>query len=253
MEMPSADWREVADNWFGTGCCSFGGISEKLVRAYIKAYSCAESTCLLDGPSVTICKDDLEGYEFTQYPVEHSSHGDMNDAVAKVKDIYIANASEGTRFSPDPTNHSLNERKADISSEKKMDANENSDIIHCSSEKQVFSKESFHCCADARNNHLNRTNGSLQDVAVAPMGNLASHVGKNGSLNVVLGSGFLIKTCNLSNEVQWVEFSCRNCSSLLGSYPITKGVNDPVDSGIRLFKCYVSTSLDCSGPDNVFR
>ncbi|CAA6671465.1 unnamed protein product [Spirodela intermedia] len=233
VEMPSADWREVADNWFGTGCCSFGGISEKLVRAYIKAYSCAESTCLLDGPSVTICKDDLEGYEFTQCPVEHSSHSDMNDPVAKVKGMSSANASEGTRVSPDPTKHSLNERKADIGAERKMDANENSDIFHGSSVNQVFPNESFHC--------------------FTPMGNLASHVGQNGSLNVVLGCGFLIKICNLSNEVQWVEFSCRNCSSLLGSYPITKGLNYPVDSGIRLFKCYVSTSLDCSGPDNVFR
>ncbi|KAL1074155.1 hypothetical protein V6Z11_D11G270200 [Gossypium hirsutum] len=31
VEMPSSDWREVADNWFGGCCCSFGGISEKLV------------------------------------------------------------------------------------------------------------------------------------------------------------------------------------------------------------------------------
>ncbi|KAF5736002.1 hypothetical protein HS088_TW14G00134 [Tripterygium wilfordii] len=29
--MSSVDWHYVADNWFGGYCCSFGGISEKLV------------------------------------------------------------------------------------------------------------------------------------------------------------------------------------------------------------------------------
>ncbi|KAL9249084.1 hypothetical protein AKJ16_DCAP03650 [Drosera capensis] len=30
LELPSANWTEAADNWFGSCCCSFGGVSEKL-------------------------------------------------------------------------------------------------------------------------------------------------------------------------------------------------------------------------------
>ncbi|XP_061953518.1 uncharacterized protein LOC133675962 isoform X3 [Populus nigra] len=32
VEMPSVNWPEMADNWFGGCCCSFGGASEKLVN-----------------------------------------------------------------------------------------------------------------------------------------------------------------------------------------------------------------------------
>lgn len=38
MDLPSVNWTDVADNWFGTCCCSFGGISEKLVTRYVKSY-----------------------------------------------------------------------------------------------------------------------------------------------------------------------------------------------------------------------
>ncbi|KAL5697366.1 hypothetical protein ACHQM5_030781 [Ranunculus cassubicifolius] len=59
IEMPSADWREVADNWFGSCCCSFGGISEKLVKHYANSYLFSKSTCLLDASSVVVSNRDL--------------------------------------------------------------------------------------------------------------------------------------------------------------------------------------------------
>ncbi|XP_071711882.1 uncharacterized protein [Rutidosis leptorrhynchoides] len=63
-EMPSVNWREAADNWFGTCCCSFGGVSEKLVAKYANLYTCSSDVCLLDATSVVLCKDDLIGYKF---------------------------------------------------------------------------------------------------------------------------------------------------------------------------------------------
>ncbi|URE26805.1 hypothetical protein MUK42_15562 [Musa troglodytarum] len=48
VEMPSVNWREVADNWFGACCCSFGGISEKI--------------------------DDLEDYSFQELLAGFSDH-----------------------------------------------------------------------------------------------------------------------------------------------------------------------------------
>ncbi|RAL46552.1 hypothetical protein DM860_004831 [Cuscuta australis] len=61
-EMPSVHWRDVADNWFGTCCCSFGGISEKLVLNYARSYLCAAGLCLLSETSVIISVEDiLEG------------------------------------------------------------------------------------------------------------------------------------------------------------------------------------------------
>jgi hypothetical protein len=58
--MPSLDWEDVADNWFGGCCTSFGGASEKLVSQYINAYGRLEGTTLLDATSIIIEKDYLE-------------------------------------------------------------------------------------------------------------------------------------------------------------------------------------------------
>ncbi|KAM0837290.1 hypothetical protein ACQ4PT_061766 [Festuca glaucescens] len=60
VEMPSLDWEDVADNWFGGCCTSFGGASEKLVSQYINAYGRLEGTTLLDATSIIIEKDYLE-------------------------------------------------------------------------------------------------------------------------------------------------------------------------------------------------
>ncbi|PQQ12606.1 uncharacterized protein Pyn_21773 [Prunus yedoensis var. nudiflora] len=65
--MPSVNWREVADNWFGACCCSFGGISEKLVARYANSYACAKGVCLLNTTNITLCKEDLVGFEFPDW------------------------------------------------------------------------------------------------------------------------------------------------------------------------------------------
>ncbi|KAF5183474.1 HECT-like ubiquitin-conjugating enzyme (E2)-binding protein [Thalictrum thalictroides] len=64
VELPSADWREVADNWFGACCCSFGGISEKLVKQYANSYLYSEGSCLLDASSVVISSEELTEHVF---------------------------------------------------------------------------------------------------------------------------------------------------------------------------------------------
>ncbi|MQM20146.1 hypothetical protein Taro_053161 [Colocasia esculenta] len=274
VEIPSADWREVADNWFGTCCCSFGGASEKLVHEYIKGYNCSEGTCLLDGPSVIICKDDLDGYIFQKCSGELVGNSAMPDPMTEREDYGSANASEGIHMgckslgylpqkdggsTGDHTERSLNERKITVKADWRKMNSRSSDQLLGSSVNQVFSKESVHCCADETNGLLDHACGGPCDVSLefsrmkSSIENLASQASHNFSHNGSLGGGFLIKTSNLSNDVQWLEFLCRQCSSLLGSYPTVQGVNDPVDGGIRLFKCFVSTSMDPVGHHNIFR
>ncbi|KAK9066868.1 hypothetical protein SSX86_014191 [Deinandra increscens subsp. villosa] len=72
-EMPSVNWREAADNWFGTCCCSFGSVSEKLVAQYANSYTCTPGMCLVDTTSVVLCKDDFVGYKFPNQ-IEHEEH-----------------------------------------------------------------------------------------------------------------------------------------------------------------------------------
>eukprot|EP01018_Ginkgo_biloba_P008428 Gb_40416 [translate_table: standard] len=58
-ELPSVDWREVADNWFGTCCCSFGGVSESLVANFEKFSSISKGTCFVGSTSITLHTDEL--------------------------------------------------------------------------------------------------------------------------------------------------------------------------------------------------
>ncbi|XP_078429198.1 HECT-like ubiquitin-conjugating enzyme (E2)-binding protein [Wolffia australiana] len=227
VALPSADWRDVADNWFGGGCCSFGGISEKLVRAYIETYSCAESTCLLDVPSVTISIDDLEGYEFSPQPLLDSGHSNMNETDPKT-------------YGSSHFNHNMNDTVSGIAAEKKTI--NKSDIFHPACSDEVLLEESISCCAELRINKTKRTLGAV-----------SSQAGLGWLHNVVLGSGFLVNSANLMEDVRWNEFSCRDCSSMLGCLPVMNEADFPVDGGIRLFKCYISTSRDNCASDNVFR
>ncbi|KAI3778974.1 hypothetical protein L2E82_08369 [Cichorium intybus] len=78
-EMPSLNWREAADNWFGTCCCSFGGVSEKLVTKYANSYTCSSGMCLMDATSTVISKDDFIGHKFpdhvSQSQNQNQTHG----------------------------------------------------------------------------------------------------------------------------------------------------------------------------------
>lgn len=306
MEMPSVNWREVADNWFGACCCSFGGISEKLVMQYIKTYDCVEGTCLLDSASVIICKDDLEGYTFQQHWDEQSDKNskidtEPNDNQTDTMKEGCKNMSDNTPFicttssvdnnvernvlgsdsfkcekhinplacqltsSADctglvtdhdslfmessrlaqlslneiqstvfPDSSSLNNDSENLEKLIQLSADELSPIDHC------------HCCLD-----------EAQYVADANSQKLAENTGpvkiQKWLHDCSLGSGFMNRIANLSDNVEWVTFSCRSCSSVLGAYPSNKNRNEPVDGGVRLFKCYVSTSIPVCGPHDIFR
>lgn len=58
-ELPSVNWRDIADNWFGTCCCSFGGVSEALVSNFEKFSSVSKETCFIGSTSITVHVDEL--------------------------------------------------------------------------------------------------------------------------------------------------------------------------------------------------
>ena len=307
LEMPSVNWREVADNWFGACCCSFGGVSEKLVLQYIKTYDCAEGTCLLDNAAVIICKDDLQGYTFEQTSetnnkvdteingnitdgVKESCHNaseDIPDACAILSSIdhkvgrnisdpesmsfkydshrnsfTCSNSSadcsgferegHGSALSSSVAQISLNATQNTVAEDSLRlshgsaslaepipqfaDELSSTDHCHCCSDEAIYVGDSFpHANAKQfpENYGPERIQKWLQDCS--------------------LGSGFMNRISNLSNDVEWVEFLCKGCSSILGAYPSYKDRNEPADGGIRLFKCCISTSIPVGGPQDIFR
>ncbi|XP_061953519.1 uncharacterized protein LOC133675962 isoform X4 [Populus nigra] len=77
-------------------------------------------------------------------------------------------------------------------------------------------------------------------------------INQRSFLNGFLGDAFTARSYNLSTDIEWKQFVCSQCSSLIGAYPCANG-DMPVDDGVRLFKCYISTSLPVGGPADLFR
>ncbi|KAF9619201.1 hypothetical protein IFM89_005755, partial [Coptis chinensis] len=97
VELPSANWREVADNWFGACCCSFGGISEKLVKQYDNSYIFSKGTCLLDASSAVISNEDLAEHVFPDCVSQSEENGVLHDSFGEnnlSKYVMTSNLSE---------------------------------------------------------------------------------------------------------------------------------------------------------------
>ncbi|KAF6144203.1 hypothetical protein GIB67_004876 [Kingdonia uniflora] len=216
VEMPSVDWREVADNWFGTCCCSFGGISEKLVNNYAISYTSAEGTCMIDATSVIVSKNDLANCVFRDYRDAGENDSDRSDLVSE----------------------------------------ENVAPSH-----GLLVKNQNHCCVDMTDHVGNHEyEDCSHDSITSSLGQESTkttEILKNCQflLNGSLGNSFMFKTSNLSKEIEWIEFRCTQCSSVVGAYPSATATGDlaPIDGGVRLFKCYTSTGVPTSGPGNIFR
>lgn len=214
-EMPSVNWREAADNWFGTCCCSFGGVSEKLVAKYVNSYSCTSGTCLLDATSVVICKDDFIGYKFP-------------DQVEGHKSLELSG------------NNSL-KNTSNVNYGSEQEILDDFDIkLNCSATEDRDNE----CC----HNHANEEQTDSMNELLANKANL---------LNGLLGNSFMVTSPYLSKDIKWSEISCPHCSCLLGAYPhdnIDRPVNgSPLNDGVHLFKCFISTCLPDGGPTDLFR
>ncbi|CAA7032607.1 unnamed protein product [Microthlaspi erraticum] len=207
-EMPSINWRESADNWFGNCCCSFGRISEKMVANYTDSYTCSTGLCLLSATTVLLSKDDLIGI------------GDQFES--------------SVALSCDLVGVDIHENGGESVCGKVDDL-----MLRC------IDKEAMpECC-------VHDSDGATESFQLEQKLTLDKKFLLDGFLEDV----FMAKALNVSKNVEWIEFVCPECSSPLGAYPSGVGSNDkkPIDGGVRLFKCYVSTSSASGEASDVFR
>lgn len=271
MEMPSVNWQEVADNWFGGCCCSFGGISEKLVTRYAKSYSCAKGLCLLNISTITLCKDDLVECvlpEFNRTQEHHckpkfSADGSMKEAAL----------DSGNNQEKVTTHENEGESRRDLSDDQ-LDNGHFAAKVNCANTiEETISGNSFckkpipdfceimgsipgcvhtegPCCSDIHEPRTPDASGTFQmDPKITMTMELDGN--KKHFLNGFLEDIFMARSSNLSMKIQWVEFVCPQCSSLLGAYPCDGDAL--IDDGVRLLKCYISTSSPVGGSSDMFR
>ncbi|KZV33977.1 hypothetical protein F511_04202 [Dorcoceras hygrometricum] len=266
-EMPSINWRDVADNWFGSCCCSFGGVGEKLVAKYAKSYTCAAGVCLLNETSVLLCKSDVLGCEFPFPDVqarmccesEQNSTGYSGcdrvllNGFSTQEHANCGNQHEEVSSGDDSTNF-LHSMELDVTNSKHEPPRNvaNDDSLPCTSQAlQIKEMEALMNvpCADVKYQTSSCDTGccpSLDGVYDELLEN------QKVFLDGFLGNGFIVKSSSLSKDIKWTGFCCPRCSSLVGSYPCFED-HVSLDGGIRLFKCCISTCLPSSGFCDAFR
>lgn len=274
VEMPSVNWREVADNWFGACCCSFGGISEKMVMRYVSSYMCRPGVCLVSSASVTLCKDDLVECNFLEGCGEQEcstvTEDSRDDGVVKgMRNCELNDERTSTCSDYGEVTHAFDSNSRLVHPEdEKLSVNLRCevakskpgcgdfpdscpDLNHAEDVTQTPS-----CCAHLTSNvghgdsehNLCGTAGKkgMPTETVEILGNQKSFL--NGYLEDV----FMARLSNLSKDIDWREFTCPQCTSLLGAYPCREG-QTPVDGGVRFFKCYISTCVPVGGSGDMFR
>ncbi|XP_062000421.1 uncharacterized protein LOC133717718 [Rosa rugosa] len=257
VEMPSVNWREVADNWFGNCCCSFGEVSEKLVAGYANSYTSKIGVCLVSSTNITLCKDDLVECEFLE-----SGVCERQDNESDASGERGPNESE---LAPG-SNGGCNEILKSENKEKYIDADCKSDATKEESNSEGVPRRGSEsdcsvrltsvavCCDDMESHVQNYDGEGCRHHLSGSSTEQNTEILKNHKslLNGFLENIFMVRSSNLSVDVEWVEFFCPQCSSLLGAYPCDNG-GRLIDGGVRLFKCSIATSLPVGGTRDVFR
>ncbi|KAL8047363.1 hypothetical protein ABFX02_08G236100 [Erythranthe guttata] len=247
-DMPSVNWADVADNWFGNCCCSFGGVTEKLVADYAKSYTCAPGVGLLSTSSVLLCKSDILGCEFPDLQPKKNSEADLNSPREKCSSRVLLNEPcTQVRAVKSPYSEDKQMCNAEKGSSKNL---VDDDSLLCTfpllqiEENNVEKSQicDTGCCAS-------------DELSASPAvgmreGNVVLE-NQKVFLDGYLGDGFMVRSSGLSKDIQWIEYLCPECSSLVGAYPCFDD-NVPLDGGVRLFKCYISTCLPSNGSDDAF-
>uniref|UniRef100_A0A7N0TRQ1 Ubiquitin-conjugating enzyme E2C-binding protein n=2 Tax=Kalanchoe fedtschenkoi TaxID=63787 RepID=A0A7N0TRQ1_KALFE len=246
VEMPSTDWRESADNWFGGCCCSFGGVSEKLVNGYAISYSCVTGKCLVNSTTVVICKDDLEESLVMEWESNDKKEHDMDGTFGRLhENQYGEDVS--------PISKHLNDKFSSLSVvDKTTKAEQTGDNTFCQLPLLNDSENSAEV-QPSQEIHTNCSCSTSESCSVGEGLNDNFTPDKKFLLNGFLENIFMIRSSHVSKAVKWVEILCPKCSFLLGAYPSYASENEPLDGGMRFFKYCISS---CSQPDglmNVFR
>ncbi|KAF2290794.1 hypothetical protein GH714_015487 [Hevea brasiliensis] len=261
VEMPSVNWREMADNWFGACCCSFGGVSEKLVNRFADAYTCAKGMCLLTSTAVILCKDDLVGCKFADWdgiqrlePRENfaGQNGLSEEAMLDFGSNLRRDAScdsHSERVDANGTLRSsllnLNNHAENIKCEVREEE-PNANGLFCvppasDLSENVASESGFCNSTHPAQDYVDVSTHEVSKLSLADQKTskaVEAMANRRSFLNGFLGNVFMARSYNLSTDIEWKHFVCPHCSTVLGAYPCANG-DFPVDNGVRLLKCYL--------------
>lgn len=267
IEVPSLDWREVSEHFYGNCCCaSFGAQAELLAARFQQLLTSSQGTCLVASTTCIVHKGDVitsEGdRDALSEPVAanhigvETSHVHISDCEGrKEKAIGSSktNSCAGDHFDSNGSEHHSNKLAVTLESELNHHQNggdgrttgsvaEEIQEVYVSGNKvspggfesktHEDTAEEPYCSSSCSRNSASSEFFSLKE-------------GKEASPES-LGNGFM--TGSQNEVLDWDPFFCRSCSSLIGARRVDSSKN-----GLQFFKCKISTHESVLSSSNIFR
>jgi hypothetical protein len=255
IEVPSLDWREVSEHFYGNCCCaSFGAQAEVLAARFQQLLTSSEGTCLVASTTCIVHKGDVlvsEGDRDSEtLAAELLHHRGQNDsdpcAVSQIgvefSQVHISDRKEKVKDESCAGDHlEHHSKKSECDQNHHLNGGNGratgsvADEIHVSgtegfeSETHQDTEEEPSCCSP-------RKSASAESSYV-----------KEASPES-LGNGFMTGPGLRSEVLDWEPFFCRSCASLVGA---RRG--DSSKNGVQFFKCKISTHKLVSSSSNIFR
>ncbi|KAL2630744.1 hypothetical protein R1flu_015430 [Riccia fluitans] len=268
LELPSMEWRELADHWFGTCCCSDGAKTESLVAQFQQLMTPARGLCLVGSTVCIIHPGDLiSGAESSQDTLSVGSYPDGRvDASEDLPGTSV--------IIPEVINKPVNtvarsSQRLVVRDGPGTLASEASEADFCGSEVTSLGTEDD---VSDQSKHTTDPEESLNIDDVVVLGgedhsmgevvegghNCATHCGERHGTRVAItvansgagtkpmANGFMSGSSAASSSPTWIPVHCHSCSSIVGA-------TSKEDGGVQLFKCHVSTDESGGGPEDIFR
>lgn len=226
--LPSTEWRELADHWFGMCCCRDGVKTKSMMTRFEEFSTPTIGVCLVGSITCIVHRHDLVGSVVDQ-DLSACRNKDalctpFTEKEDKIRpadglDVEISCKGNGDRYvalSTDPL--------AWVEEVKPLKDAVPPPSTVCSHNVEEESVESATCCT-----------GHGSEV-------LDDDLSDQSSKTETLANGFM----NAFPSSKLTPFNCRKCADLIGAF--CGGTE-----GLQLFKCHISSDLSAGGPSDIFR
>lgn len=282
LEVPSMDWREISEHFYGNCCCaSFGAQAEVLVAKFQQLLTPAQDICLVASTTCIVHEENVFTSEvkcaFSKSGAcqlsESDKHGSnscpngSSKVTSRADDPFANNGIEqnskkctNSPESGDKFDHKNNgeESMSVIARERNQAVGitcGGTSVTPSSKETGVIENDGTCVVDEVQDSHIDNSRGGKEDSCCSSSCSSKNHVPTEFSVpkeakeasSESLGNGFMTGPGSQSEVMDWEPFFCRNCSSLLGS---RRG--DSSKKSVQFFKCQISTDELVLSSRNIF-
>ncbi|KAJ7535976.1 hypothetical protein O6H91_12G052200 [Diphasiastrum complanatum] len=285
QELPSMDWRELADHWYGSCCCSSNIKTEDLLSRFASQCAPSEGACLVGPTTSYVPRENLLTESTFAAPTSSLCNEETADGVQTEQEsvrVQINGSCLVTVYDNNTlTSLPVAESKACLSH---ADANL-IDVCNLKSENIRENKvlSPYQQSMDWTSEHMDRAcihseRSASEDISLAGaiiesrLQHLSNHPCNShwnehecreehhlrGQKDIQLGGSkieyldrLIQGPTGFSYPGEWLSYKCHSCSALLGVY--TKVISDGLEEGVHFYKRHILTKKLTGNLSDAFR